>query len=240
MFLDWLFPRRRIEDRIEKMSAADFKKETKKYSAKRQIGRARPGRFPLENLLVRALFSYRQPLVARAIWELKYRGSPRVARLFAELIVIEFLAAGSFDHQKPLILIPLPNSAERRRERGWNQTELVAKEIENYIKENKNGRAWEKVWGGISIRNDIFRKTRHTKTQAGLSRRERLENLAGCFSVNRATEALAVLAANASGENQIILFDDVVTTGTTLTEAARVLRIAGAKNISALTLARAD
>jgi len=108
-------------------------------------------------------------------------------------------------------LVPVPLSAKRRRWRGFNQVE----EIANVIAKETN----------IEIQHCLER-IKNKKAQAKLSEIERLTNMQGCYKV--------------VGEvpETVILFDDVITTGATINECAKVLRLAGAETIFVLALAK--
>ena len=112
------------------------------------------------------------------------------------------------------LLIPIPLYKSRERVRGFNQAHLIARALGTRM--------------GIPARDDILLKTRNTPAQMALRREERLTNLAGTFTVSN-TESVR--------NRTIILLDDIKTTGTTLEEAARTLRAAGAKKIWAITVA---
>ncbi len=105
----------------------------------------------------------------------------------------------------------IPMTKKARRKRGYNQSELLAKGLS------------EKV--GIDL-VELLEKTRETKQQVGLNFRERQENLRGCFKCNAKIKGKTVL-----------VIDDVCTTGATLSEAAKALKRAGAKEVITLTVA---
>jgi len=107
-------------------------------------------------------------------------------------------------------IVPVPLSADKQRLRGFNQSELLAKLIFPDYK--------------ISY---PLKRHRSTLSQTELDRKERLANVRGCFSL-RPRQAV---------KENILLVDDVVTTGATLKEMALILRRAGAKTIWALTVA---
>ena len=112
------------------------------------------------------------------------------------------------------LAVPVPLSVSRREERGYNQVDLV-------FRDWCAGRGLE--WGG-----DLLQRRRSTSPQWELDRRERAENIKGAFFVN-APELIV--------GRQILLVDDIVTTGRTLEECALVLRQAGAASVHALALA---
>lgn len=169
-----------------------------------------------------ALFDYKNPLIRQAIWELKYRGNKKVATLLAECLyeeLVEEIADRNslYNFEQP-ILIPIPLSKKRLQERGWNQTELLT----SALKERTGSNSF------FEIRHDILTKTKDTESQTRKNRAERLRNLHDCFEI-KSTEKIL-------GRN-IILLDDVTTTGATLEEARRTLLKSGAKKILSVAIA---
>ena len=204
--IGFLLPQPAEIERIENMSPSDFCDFA-----------SRPVESPPDG--IHSLFKYKDPLVRKALWLLKYRGNRRIARLFALLIcdaLVEVVSDESLyaDFSKPII-IPIPLSRERRRERGWNQAEMIAREL-------------GKIQPEFSVQTGILEKKRHTSPQTRLSRSSRMKNLKGCFSIEN-----PALVKN----RNVILIDDVVTTGSTIEEARRTLSRAGAKRIIAFTIA---
>lgn len=112
------------------------------------------------------------------------------------------------------ILIPIPLGARRRRRRGYNQSERLAAAIS------------ARVGGGV--REDLLARRRETPTQTALTPEERQANVAGAF-----------VAAPGVRDAALVLVDDVFTTGATLAEAATALLRAGARDVQAVTFARA-
>lgn len=113
-------------------------------------------------------------------------------------------------------LLPIPLSAERLAERGYNQSLLLAR-----------------LLSPDKTRADVLLRTRHTPAQRTLPRAERLANLNGAFAVD------PLRIADIQGRN-VVLVDDVMTSGASLHTAARALRQAGARHISAVVLARTE
>jgi ComF family protein len=111
-------------------------------------------------------------------------------------------------------LIPVPLHKSRYRERGFNQSEIVAEEI-------------SKIAGLPLLKNVLLRK-KNTKDQTNLSFQEREENVKGAFVVTQ---------PEIINGKRIVLVDDVITTGATLSECARTLRQAGAEKILGMTIA---
>jgi ComF family protein len=113
------------------------------------------------------------------------------------------------------IIVPVPLYPSRFRQRGFNQAELLAKNVA--------------LFSGRPLAANAIKRIRPTLAQAGLSKTERFKNTRGAFKV---TDAAGVCGKD------VLIIDDVLTTGSTISECARALRKAGAKSISALVLAK--
>ncbi len=152
-----------------------------------------------------------------AVHALKYGGLARIADDLA-------LAMGSLRPRTdgPSALIPIPLAARRFRQRGYNQSERLARAL---------ARTWR-----ISVIVDLLVRTRETPTQTALTPGTRLANVAGAFG----TRLTPGRRPGVSPATNYILVDDVFTTGATLAEAARALKQAGATTIHAITFARAN
>ncbi|MDP9249367.1 MAG: ComF family protein [bacterium] len=171
------------------------------------------------------VYDYRHPLVKKALWLFKYKGKRGLAPTFAEIIyemmLEEISELGVMENFREPMLVPIPLSPKRLRERGYNQAELMCVEL---IKINALRRDTN-----ISFAKNILTKTKDTEHQAHIrDRRQRIENMRDTFSVPNPNLV--------AGQN-IILVDDILTTGATLSEARRVLRDAGARKIIAFTVA---
>ena len=105
-------------------------------------------------------------------------------------------------------IIPVPLHSARQRARGFNQAELIAREL------------------GRPVNDKLLRRRKDTPSQTGLSRRQRRQNLAGAFEVRSTVKG------------DLIVVDDVYTTGSTMNEIARTLKRAGAGRVEVLTVAR--
>lgn len=115
------------------------------------------------------------------------------------------------------VMIPVPLHAKKARQRGFNQAELIA-------------RAALKLSGkGMLLCPRPIERLRETKSQIGLTSHQRRENMRGAFAVTKPHEVYG---------REIVLVDDVYTTGTTVSECARVLKRAGASNVLIATVAR--
>lgn len=167
-------------------------------------------------------FDYRHPPIKKAIWLLKYKGKREFADIFADMLYQDIIE--ELSDQKQLnnftnpILIPIPLARKRLCERGYNQAALLCRRL---IKHD--------CGKTFCLREDILYKPKDTIHQARIEdKRKRIQNIKGTFEVNNIELV--------KGRN-IILIDDVTTTGATLSEARRVLREVGARKIIAFTIA---
>jgi ComF family protein len=117
-----------------------------------------------------------------------------------------------------VLVIPVPLYKKKRGQRGFNQAEVLARAALKMISSDR-----------LHLATNVLLRTRETRSQIGLTSHQRRENMRGAFAVARATEVTG---------REILLVDDVYTTGTTVTECARVLRRAGAAKVWVATVAR--
>lgn len=165
--------------------------------------------------LLGATGKYGNKALTSLIHSLKFRGGISAADPLADLLVEYASSLGTLLND--CLVIPIPLSKERRRTRGFNQSELIAKSFAERF--------------GLTCETACLARIRHAKPQSETkSVAERKENIRGVFAVTRRS-AIA-------GKN-IILVDDVTTSGATFLEAARELKSAGAERIIALAVARA-
>jgi ComF family protein len=144
---------------------------------------------------------------------LKYRQRLSHGRVLGELLA-QSLALKRTEPW-PELLIPVPLSESRYRERGFNQASELAKQLQRAL--------------SIPLRADILDRKRATREQAGLDRFGRRKNVRNAFALGGPLNA-----------KHVAIVDDVVTTGSTANEIARVLRRAGAEKIEVWAVARAS
>jgi ComF family protein len=120
---------------------------------------------------------------------------------------------------RPLLVIPVPLFAGKRRERGFNQAQTLAEIAVRSFGPNSR----------MEMGPALLRRVRATQSQIGLTRHQRRRNLRGAFAVTAHEEVRG---------REVLLVDDVMTTGTTAAECARVLRRAGAAAVWVVTVAR--
>jgi ComF family protein len=159
----------------------------------------------------------------QVVLRLKFAGDERLGVRLGEMLAPPWDAlAQASEFDSPLI-VPVPLHPSRRRERGFNQSELLAAGLVRALGGRNGGLAPQVAKG-------CLRRKRATPPQVGLSVAARRENLRGAFEVVTPDEVRG---------RWIVLVDDVMTTGATLSACARALKHAGAAQVMGLTLARA-
>jgi len=162
-------------------------------------------------------------IVKKLIYNFKYKPyladlKKSLVELFCESIIQQEIFQKVYEFCP--ILIPIPLHAKRLRQRGYNHSKLLAEGLSKSL--------------NLKL-IEALQRTRETKSQFGLNLKERKENLKNAFTIIPNVPAFAKASA---GEANILLVDDILTTGSTLLEAARILKKNGAKKVWGLTLAR--
>ncbi|HKW89357.1 MAG TPA: ComF family protein [Candidatus Acidoferrales bacterium] len=151
--------------------------------------------------------------MARAISLLKYEKVLSLGNWFAAKLKERIQTEPEIFHSD--VVVPVPLHAARRRERGYNQAELIARPLAKKLK--------------LPLRAYLLVRTKPRPPRLLLSRRERWESVRGAYAMRR----------GANVDNlRVLLIDDVCTTGATLDSCARALKRAGAKSVTGLTVAR--
>jgi ComF family protein len=160
----------------------------------------------------RAFVAYLRPATS-LIWHFKFRGAWFLGPRIMETMFDRGWAPGGLGTVQ--LVVPVPLHARRRRERGYDQAALLARVAADRL-------------GGRLVRRVLVR-TRYTSQQSRLPMRRRWDNVRGAFAVRRPRVVEG---------RTVLLVDDVLTTGGTADECARVLKRAGAARVEVLTLAR--
>jgi competence protein ComFC len=162
-----------------------------------------------------AVAAYRgRGIVREIIHQFKYARQIHLRHLIARWLRTALDDERLRDYQFDVV-VPVPLHPARQRERGFNQASLLA----------------ELLSAQTAIRSKpVLERIRYTTTQTALDRSERMENLHNAFRLRKNTDMRGL---------RVLLIDDVLTTGSTLSECARVLKRAGAISVHAATAARA-
>jgi len=155
---------------------------------------------------------YNQTL-KKLIHQFKYQHKTYLRNVFADTM-LSFLKAYQLDIQQFHIIVPIPLSGERFRERGFNQTQLLAERIA------------QSYHIPLSVHN--FVKRRATQSQSLLDQKNRWTNVRGAFTIKN---------SQMFDQKNILIIDDLLTTGATSSEAARTLKKIGAGRVGVFTLA---
>ena len=157
----------------------------------------------------RAVFVYQGAIIG-SMHRLKYGNRRDYAAVFAREA---YKTHGSWIRRvAPDALIPVPLHPKRRRERGYNQAELIAEELARLT--------------GIPVEKKLLLRTVHTQPQRRLSAKERKNNLKNAFQMSKKIVQL----------EKVLLIDDIYTTGSTVDAAAEVLMSAGVKKVYVLCI----
>lgn len=162
---------------------------------------------------------YKNPITKKIIQKFKYFPFVKdLSGLLSSFIIDHFkLIEKSPDYFKDFIILAIPQTERRLKWRGFNQSVEIGKELAKYF--------------NIEFFEDALIKTKETERQIELSAAERKENIKGAFSIKNGD-----LIKN----RKIVLVDDVYTTGSTMEEAAKILKKAGAKEVIGIVIARAE
>lgn len=159
------------------------------------------------------LFKYKNE-IRNLILDYKFRDKSYLYELFAKIITKNEKICGILE--KYDIIIPVPIHKKRKKQRGYNQSELVARQISKNI-------------ANLQLENKAFIKIKNNKPQSTLNQKQRKQNVKNVYKLENKGKI----------ENKnIVLFDDIYTTGNTANEIAKILKQNGANKILVLTIAK--
>jgi len=154
---------------------------------------------------------------------LKYEQVRPAAEVLGGLLAQVLAALLEETGPEPALLLPVPLHSGKQRQRGFNQAELLARVALRRLQRDAA------TAGRLRLCTDVLERRRATESQTGLTRHQRRENMRSAFRVLRPEEIAA---------RTVVLVDDVFTTGTTVSECARLLRRSGASRVCVATVAR--
>lgn len=153
---------------------------------------------------------HRDQILKEAIHNLKYEGLTELADTLSNILIQKLQ---TIKLPKDAQIIPVPLHISRLRNRGFNQSELIANKIGSHFR--------------LQVNKYLLKRTKNTKPQIELKHNERQKNIQNAFQVNNNSEIPKI----------VILLDDVITTGATIGECARTLRASGVRYIWLIALA---
>lgn len=182
------------------------------YSPGNEMERMFWGVFPIEKA-TSLLYYSKGGNVADILHAMKYKGRKKLCCIMGRIMAAELMGSGFFENID--LFIPVPLHKVRMRNRGYNQSELLAKGISDYT--------------GIPIISDAVKRTHNNTTQTRKSGLERWQNTEGLFALSENSSSLK--------NKHILIIDDVLTTGATISSCMDVLKEIDGIKISVATLA---
>lgn len=158
------------------------------------------------------LFRY-EGVIRNLILNYKFNEKPYLYKTllsFLKKCEKEYLQIDFYD-----IIVPVPISKKRKLERGYNQSDLVAKELANFL--------------NLNLESHILLKNKNNKVQSSLDKIEREENVKGVYILKKINNII---------DKNVLLVDDIFTTGATLNECSKILKEAGASQVDVFTIAK--
>ncbi len=163
-----------------------------------------------------ALFFYNADSDYRHIpWHLKYEGGLAAGRFFSRMLGARLAASTQFSDVD--VVIPVPLHWTRRWRRGYNQAEVIARGVAEGL--GSGGDSGSSLGLPLPVVTDLLRRARYTRTQTRLDAEGKRRNVAGAFVLRPG----AVARLQKAGIRHLLIVDDVMTTGATLSEAIRPL-----------------
>lgn len=159
------------------------------------------------------IFLYKDK-IRKLILDYKFNDKSYLYKLFSKIIIKNKKICGIL--KKYDIIIPVPIHKKRKKQRGYNQSELIAKEISSNIQ-------------NIEYQNNIIQKVKNTLPQSYLNKLQRKTNVQNVYKL---------INKEKINNKKIIIFDDIYTTGSTVNAISKILKENGAKEIIILTIAK--
>ena len=159
------------------------------------------------------IFLYKDK-IRNLILDYKFNDKSYLYKIFSKIIIKNKKICGILE--KYDIIIPVPIHKKRKRQRGYNQSELIAKEIASKIEK-------------LEYRENVIEKIKNTVPQSSLSKVQREQNVQNVYKVVNIEKIK---------NKRIIIFDDIYTTGNTVNAISKILKEKGAKEIIVLTIAK--
>lgn len=203
---DWICEK--CYKRIEKYKASEINRYLCKNKIKQEYENIKTLYY--EKLIY--IFPYKK-LIRNLIIDYKFNNKAYISNLFATVILKDDELCRKINFYD--IIIPVPMFEKKKKQRGYNQTELIAEKIGKRL--------------NIKLETNCVIKSKNTKVQSLLNAQERKENIKNAFFVNNKDKIK---------DKKIIIFDDIFTTGETANEISKKLKLAGAKDILVLVLAK--
>ncbi len=159
-----------------------------------------------------SIFKY-EGIFREKIIQYKFGDKAYMNNTFAKIILKNEKICGLL--KKYDIIIPVPIHKKRKAQRGYNQTQLIANKISKCL--------------NIKLCNNVLVKNKNTIAQSKLNKKKRVQNIKGAFKI---------LNSEKIKGKDILLLDDIYTTGSTANECSKILKKAGAKTVGVLTIAK--
>lgn len=152
--------------------------------------------------------------IRELILNYKFNDKSYLSEIFSEIIIKNKKICGIL--KKYDIIIPVPIHKKRKKQRGYNQSELIAKQVAKKLDK-------------LKLENKIIEKTKNNIAQSSLNRQQREENVQNVYKIANKDKIKG---------KKIIIFDDIYTTGNTVNAISKILKENGAKEIIILTIAK--
>jgi ComF family protein len=160
--------------------------------------------------------TYYEQVLREAVHQFKFSQKTGLGKPLAQLMITHL--PEDIDLMQYQAILPVPLHKIRQRQRGYNQSAILAKALSHHFK--------------IPLLLNTLIRIRHTNSQALIKgRKERQENVKNAFRVVNPTSLQ---------DKHVVLVDDVLTTGATVNECSKMLKKAGVKSVLVLALSRAD